>query len=514
MSPGPHVEGRGFLRLQAGKDKKRGIRAEKAIDNPGRFHYNSSVLNLTGERGEPFVEQLANENKMGVMPVNKLLLNMAIPMIISMLVQALYNVVDSVFVAQLSEDALNAVSLAFPVQNLMISVGVGTGVGINALLSRSLGQKNQRRADRCAMNGLFLAGVSCLVFTVLGLTCSRLFYTVQTDIAPIVDYGTDYLTICCGLSVGMFASVTLDRILQATGRTLFTMITQGTGAVINIVLDPILIFGLFGFPRMEVAGAALATVLGQIFGALLSLFFNLRHNPDIHFRLRYFRPKRSIIGGIYSVGIPSIAMQSIGSVMVFGMNQILISFTATATAVFGVYFKLQSFVFMPIFGLNNGMVPIVAYNYGARKPERIVKTIKLSVLYAVSIMFVGFLLFQFIPHVFLALFMSQEEGASDMLTIGVPALKTISISFLLAGFSVVSSSVFQALGHGVLSLVVSVVRQLVVLLPVAFLLSRLHGLEAVWWAFPVAELVAGFMCALFLRRVYYKEIVGTGEILV
>ena len=514
MSPGPHVEGRGFLRLQAGKDKKRGIRAEKAIDNPGRFHYNSSVLNLTGERGEPFVEQLANENKMGVMPVNKLLLNMAIPMIISMLVQALYNVVDSVFVAQLSEDALNAVSLAFPVQNLMISVGVGTGVGINALLSRSLGQKNQRRADRCAMNGLFLAGVSCLVFTVLGLTCSRLFYTVQTDIAPIVDYGTDYLTICCGLSVGMFASVTLDRILQATGRTLFTMITQGTGAVINIVLDPILIFGLFGFPRMEVAGAALATVLGQIFGALLSLFFNLRHNPDIHFRLRYFRPKRSIIGGIYSVGIPSIAMQSIGSVMVFGMNQILISFTATATAVFGVYFKLQSFVFMPIFGLNNGMVPIVAYNYGARKPERIIKTIKLSVLYAVSIMLVGFLLFQFIPHVFLQLFMSQEEGASDMLTIGVPALKTISISFLLAGFSVVSSSVFQALGHGVLSLVVSVVRQLVVLLPVAFLLSRLHGLETVWWAFPVAELASGLLCAVFLRRVYYKEIVGTGEILV
>ena len=451
--------------------------------------------------------QIAKENKMGTMPVNKLLLNMAVPMIISMLVQALYNVVDSVFVAQLSEDALNAVSLAFPVQNLMISVGVGTGVGINALLSRSLGQKEQERANQAALNGLFLALLSCLVFTVLGFTCSRLFYAIQTDITRIVDYGTDYLTICCGVSVGMFAGVTLDRILQATGRTFFTMLTQALGAIINIVLDPILIFGLFGFPRLEVAGAALATVIGQICGACLSLYFNLWRNPDISFSLKGFRPSASIIGGIYSVGVPSIAMQSIGSVMVFGMNQILISFTATATAVFGVYFKLQSFIFMPVFGLNNGMVPIVAYNYGARRPSRIVKTIRLSVTYAVGIMAIGFLAFQLIPHVFLGLFMAQgEEGAGDMLTIGVPALRIISISFLLAGFSVVSSSVFQALGHGVLSLIVSVVRQLVVLLPVAFLLSRLYGLEAVWWAFPAAELFSCGLCVLFLRRVYNREI--------
>ena len=451
--------------------------------------------------------QIAKENKMGTMPVNKLLLNMAVPMIISMLVQALYNVVDSVFVAQLSEDALNAVSLAFPVQNLMISVGVGTGVGINALLSRSLGQKEQERANQAALNGLFLALLSCLVFTVLGFTCSRLFYAIQTDITRIVDYGTDYLTICCGVSVGMFAGVTLDRILQATGRTFFTMLTQALGAIINIVLDPILIFGLFGFPRLEVAGAALATVIGQICGACLSLYFNLWRNPDISFSLKGFRPSASIIGGIYSVGVPSIAMQSIGSVMVFGMNQILISFTATATAVFGVYFKLQSFIFMPVFGLNNGMVPIVAYNYGARRPSRIVKTIRLSVTYAVGIMAIGFLAFQLIPHVFLGLFMAQgEEGAGDMLTIGVPALRIISISFLLAGFSVVSSSVFQALGHGVLSLIVSVVRQLVVLLPVAFLLARLYGLEAVWWAFPAAELFSCGLCVLFLRRVYNREI--------
>ena len=452
------------------------------------------------------MEEQVRENKMGVMPVNRLLLNMAVPMMMSMLVQALYNVVDSYFVAKVSEDALNAVSLAFPMQNLMIAVAVGTGVGINSLLARSLGQKNQKKADRVAMNGLLLAALSCLVFTVLGLTCSRLFYTVQTDIAPIVNYGEDYLIIVCGMSAGLFAGVTLDRLLQATGRTFLTMITQAVGAVANIILDPIMIFGLFGFPRMEVAGAALATVIGQILGALLSLYFNLRRNPDIHFSLRGLRPSGPIIRGIYSVGVPSIAMQSIGSVMVFGMNQILISFTSTATAVLGVYFKLQSFFFMPVFGLNNGMVPIVAYNYGARRPDRITRTIRLSVTYAVCIMLIGLLLFQVIPHVFLGMFMAEGETSGDMLTIGVPALRTISLSFLFAGACVVSSSVFQALGHGVLSLVVSVVRQLVVLLPVAYILSRVGELSLVWWAFPIAELFAVSLCILFLRRVYLREI--------
>ena len=459
------------------------------------------------EEEEP-LERPANENKMGVMPVNKLLLNMAVPMMISMLVQALYNVVDSVFVSKLSEDALNAVSLAFPVQNLMIAVGVGTGVGINALLSRSLGQKDQKMADDAARNGIFLALLSFLVFSVLGFTCSRLYFAVQTEISGIVDYGTQYLTICCGLSMGLFAAVTFERLLQATGRTFFSMITQAVGALTNIILDPILIFGLFGFPRMEVAGAALATVIGQTAGGTLALIFNLTRNPDIHLSLKGFRPSSRVIGNIYSVGLPSIAMQSIGSVMVFGMNQILIAFTATATAVFGVYFKLQSFIFMPVFGLNNGMVPIVAYNYGARKPDRIIKTIKLSVLYAVAIMFVGFLAFQIIPDVFLSMFLAEGETTGDLLTIGVPALRTISISCLLAGFCVGSSAVFQALGHGVLSLIVSVVRQLVVLLPVAFLLSKIHGLDTVWWAFPVAELFSVALCAMFLRRVYQQEIKG------
>ena len=445
------------------------------------------------------------------MPVNKLLVNMAVPIVISMLVQAFYNVVDSVFVAQLSEDALNAVSLAFPVQNLMIAVSVGTGVGINALLSRSLGQKDQKRADLTAMNGLFLAMASCLVFTVLGWTCSRLFYTVQTDIPGIVEYGTDYLSIVCGVSGGVFLSITCERLLQATGRTFYTMITQATGAIINIVLDPILIFGLFGFPRLEVAGAAIATVIGQIAGGVLALIFNLTLNPDIHLSWSNFLPRRRIVAGIYSVGLPSIAMQSIGSVMVFGMNQILIAFTATATAVFGVYFKLQSFIFMPVFGLNNGMVPIVAYNYGARKPERIIQTIRLSITYAVGIMAVGLLLFQLIPEVFLGLFQAEGESGGDMLAIGVPALRIISCSFLFAGFAIVCSSVFQALGHGVLSLLVSVVRQLVVLLPAAFLLAQLGQLSLVWWAIPIAELFSLTMSALFLRRIYRREIAPLRE---
>ena len=457
------------------------------------------------------MSQPAQENKMGVMPENKLLLNMALPMIISMLIQACYNIVDSFFVAKLSQDALNAVSLAFPVQNLMIAVAVGTGVGINALLSRSLGQKDFTRANRTAMNGLLLEMASGLVFTVLGLTCARLFYTIQTDIPGIVSYGVDYLTIIAGCSMGIFLSVATERLVQATGRTVYAMIIQGTGSVINLILDPILIFGLFGFPRLEVAGAAVATVAGQIVGGLMGLYLSLTHNPELQMSFAGLRPSREIIRGIYSVGLPSIVMQSIGSVMVFGMNQILIAFTSTATAVFGIYFKLQSFIFMPIFGLNNGMVPIVAYNYGARKPERIIKTVRLALLYAIGIMAVGFVLFRLFPDVFLSLFEADGEDAGDLLAIGVPALRIISFHFLFAGVCVVSMSVFQALGHGVLSLVVAIVRQLVILLPGAFLLSRLGGLSAVWWAFPLAESFAVALCTLFLSWVYHKEIAPMRE---
>ena len=450
----------------------------------------------------------AKENKMGVMPMNRLILNMSVPIMISMLVQALYNVVDSWFVSKLSQDALNAVSLAFPVQNLMIAVGVGTAVGINALLSRSLGQGDREKVDRTATNGVFLAAVSCLVFVVLGLTASRLFYTVQTDIPGIVDYGTDYLTICCGASMGLFGAVTMERLLQATGQTMYSMVSQAVGAVTNIILDPILIFGLGPFPRMEVAGAALATVIGQCCGCAVGIFFNLTRNPEVRLSFRGFRPHGQTIREIYAVGLPGIVMQSIGSVMVFGMNQILIAFTAAATAVFGVYFKLQSFFFMPVFGLCNGMVPIVAFNYGARLPERIIRTVRLSVIYATALMALGFLVFQVVPGQLLSLFQSEADAAvGDMLAIGIPALRIISFSWLLAGFGIVSGSVFQALGHGVLSLTTSLVRQLIVLLPTAFLLSKLfQRLELVWLAFPIAELFSFALCVIFLTKVYRRDI--------
>ena len=443
---------------------------------------------------------------MAVIPVRRLLLNMAWPMMLSMLIQALYNLVDSMFVAQLSSDGFVALALVYPIQTLMIAVCVGTGVGFNALLARRLGEGRPDEANRVVANGYFVYLVCWVVFLVLGVGLAPVFMELFAPGQPqVIDYGIQYLSIVTGASVGICMQFAGERTLQATGNTVGPMVIQGIGAVINLILDPLLIFGIGPFPRMEVAGAALATVIGQICGALLALMFNLRKNTDVHFQLKNLRPSAPVIGGIYSVGVPSIAMQSIGSVMVFGMNQILIAFTATATAVFGVYFKLQSFIFMPVFGLNNGMVPIIAYNYGARKPERIVKTIKLSVMYAVGIMLLGLLAFQLIPDVFLGMFMAEDSG-SDMLTIGVPALRIISISFLLAGFSVVCSSVFQALGHGVLSLAVSVIRQLVVLLPVAFVLSRVRGLDAVWWAYPIAELFAVTLSALFLRRVFRREV--------
>ena len=447
-------------------------------------------------------EMRPQENKMGVLPVNKLLVSMSVPIMLSMLVQALYNIVDSVFVSRLSENALNAVSLAFPVQNLMIAVATGTGVGINALLSKSLGEKKFERANLTASNGVFLGVCSAAVFALLGALFSRTFFLVQTDVAEIVDGGAAYIQVCTVCSFGLFIAISIERLLQATGRTVYSMITQMVGAVINIIFDPIFIFGL----GMGVVGAAWATVLGQVAGAALGVWFNARRNPEITLSFRRFRPSGDIIRRIYSVGIPSIIMASIGSVMTFGLNKILIGFTTTATAVLGVYFKLQSFVFMPIFGLNNGMVPIVAYNFGARKPERMVKTVKLSVLYAVGIMVLGFAAFQLLPGPLLSIF----EASDYMLSIGETALGVISFHFLLAGFSIVASSTFQALGHGVLSLVISLVRQLVVLLPAAWLLSLSGRLELVWWAFPLAELFSAALCAVFLRYVYRKEIVPLG----
>ena len=442
------------------------------------------------------------ENKMGVMPVARLLLAMSVPMMISMLVQALYNIVDSMFVAKLSEDALTAVSLAFPVQNLMIAVGTGTGVGINALVSRSLGEKNNEYANSAANNGIYLAIFSFIGFAILCGFFAPVFYRVQTTDMQIRAYGIDYVRVIGIMSFGLFIQLVCEKLLQSTGKTVYSMATQLLGAVINIVLDPIMIFGLFGFPRLEVTGAAIATVTGQIIAAVAGVVVNIRLNKELHISLTKYRISGDVIRNIYSVGFPSIIMASVGSVMTFGMNKILMSFTSTATAVFGVYFKLQSFVFMPVFGLTNGMVPIVAYNYGARKPKRITKAIKLSIIYGVCIMVAGFTVFQLFPGELLGIFSASE----DMLVIGIPALRIVSISFLIAGFGVVASSVFQALGHGFLSLAVSVLRQLVVLLPTAYILAKTGGLHACWWAFPIAEMFSGVICFLFIRYAYKKEV--------
>lgn len=441
------------------------------------------------------------ENKMGVMPVKRLLITMSLPMIIAMLVQALYNIVDSMFVSRINENALTAVSLAFPVQNLMIAMGTGTGVGINALLSKCLGEKNFEKANATAKNGILLTFVNYAVFLIFGLTMSKRFFLMQTDITEIIDYGSQYIFICCLCSIGLFSQFTFERLLQSTGMTFYTMITQGTGAIINIILDPILIFGLFGMPKLGVAGAALATVFGQIVASLLAIYFNVSRNKEINFSFKGFRPSGAIIKRIYSVGIPSIIMASIGSVMTFGMNKILIVFSSTATAVFGVYFKLQSFVFMPVFGLNNGMVPIISYNFGARKEKRITQTFKLSVFFAEFIMLIGFLLFMFFPQMLLSIF----NASPTMLEIGIPALRIIGTHFLFAGISICILSVCQALGHGLLSLWVSVARQLLVLLPAAFIFSR-FGLNYIWLAFPLAELVGIALSSIFLRWIYNNEI--------
>lgn len=431
---------------------------------------------------------------MGTAPITPLLFSLAIPMMISMLVQALYNIVDSIFVSYVDEAALSAVSLAFPVQNLMIAFAVGTAVGVNAHLSKSLGEGNREEANRSAMNGLFLSVCSCLAFVLFGLVGARAFLYAQTSDALIREYGVAYLSIVTIFSLGCFVQCMLEKLLVATGRSAYAMISQLTGALANIVLDPIFIFGLLGMPRLGAAGAAVATVAGQFLGAAVGLVLNLRKNPDIQLSLRGFRPSGRTIRRIYMVGIPSIAMQAIGSVMTFCMNSILIGFSSTAVAVFGVYFKLQSFVFMPVFGINNGMVPIVSFNYGARKPDRILGVFKVAVISAVCIMVAGFGIAQLAPDALLGIFNASE----DMLALGEVALRTISVSFLMAGFSVISSSMFQALGRGVLALWVSVIRQLVVLIPSAWLLSKTGSVNAVWWAFPIAEIVAALLCAAFM----------------
>lgn len=447
----------------------------------------------------------AGADRMGTMPVGKLLLSMAVPMMLSMMVQAFYNVVDSIFVAKLSEDALTAVSLAFPVQNIMIAIAVGIGVGISALISRMLGMGDQEQANKLAMQGYLLSTISVVVFIVIGLFLSEPFATSQVDMSAdnalaIRDGCVEYLSIVCIGSAGLFYQCLEEKLFSATGKSMYTMILQMSGAIINIILDPIMIFGLFGCPAFGIAGAAYATIIGQIVGALLGLILCIKKNTDLHLDVKLMKPDFGKMAAVLKISIPSILMSAIGSLLTYVLNIILITFSSTAVAAYGSYFKLQSFIFMPIFGLNNGMVPVIAYNYGAGNRERIHQTVKISMISAVCIMLFGLAVFNFFPEQLLMLFSASE----DMLAIGVPALKTISLSFSFAGICIISGSVCQAFGYAFYSLGTSIARQIVVLLPCIYLLSLTGSVDNIWYAWPIAEIMSLAVSLFFLRRVFHK----------
>lgn len=447
-------------------------------------------------------KETLQENKMGVMPVGKLLVNMALPMIISMLVQAFYNIVDSVYVSQVSESAVTALSLAFPVQNMQIGFAVGVGVGVNALLSQSLGRKDQESVNWAAGQGVFLALVATALFMLFGFFGVRPYYTMQSTVAETVEGGIAYTSICCIFTVGIFIQVLCERLLQSTGRAMQTMILQGTGAIINIILDPVFIHGWWGMPKMGVAGAAVATVIGQCTGAVLGIYLNLRHNPEVQLHVKFMKPNWKVIAPILEVGIPSVVMNGIGSVMNFGMNQILQGFNEVATGVFGIYYKLQSLFFMPLFGINNATISILAYNYGARKPKRIVHTLKLATAVAVCIMLVGLAVFQLFPQALLGIFNPTEE----FLAIGVKALRILCLPFPVAAICISLGASFQALGKGSYSTVVSLCRQLIVLLPVAYLLSLTGSVDNVWWSFPIAEVMSALVTGLLFAKLYRQKV--------
>lgn len=440
-------------------------------------------------------------NKLGTMPISKLIWNMSLPIIVSMLVQALYNIVDSVFVSRICEQALTAVSLAFPAQNLMIGLATGTAVGVNALMGRALGAGERERANHIATNGVFLAGVGFAICAILAAFFARMFFAAQTSIDYIVDNGATYLRICCCASLGLFAEIMFERLLQSTGRSILSMYTQGLGAIVNIILDPICIFVL----NMGVAGAAVATVIGQFCGCALALYFNLKKNHDIRLHFKGFRPHWKIIGQIYAIGLPSVVMVAIGSVMTFCMNKILIAYHSakeTAATAFGIYFKLNSFIFMPLFGLNNGVVSIIAYNYGAQHRRRMTETIKRSTIYASCIMLLGMSIFLSIPGTLLKIF----DATDTLLAVGVPALRIISLSFCMAGASIALTSAFQALGKSLYSMIISIIRQLVFLVPLAYILARygagIGNDDLVWWSYPIAEIAALTVSLLFFRHMY------------
>lgn len=442
------------------------------------------------------------ENKMGTMPINKLIINMSLPLITSMFVQAFYNIVDSLFVARINEDALTAVSMSFPAQNLMISAGVGVGVGITALIARYLGAHDEKGITRVVHNGIFLGILNSILFALFGIFLAKFYFEFQKASGIIETYGIQYLSICSIFAFSIIMEITFERMLIASGKTIYTMITQSTGAIINIIFDPILIFGLFGFPKMGIVGAAVATIFGQTVAMFMALYFNVAKNHEVRISIKKFAVDFKTIVNIYEIGFPSIVMQSAASFMIFQLNNLLASFSTTATAVLGVYFKLQSFVILPVFGLNNSVISIVSYNYGAGKIKRLLKTVKVANIYAFSIMLAGFVLCQVLPSQILKIF----DASDNMLAIGVPALRIISFSFLIAPFSIVSSGTFQALGKGTFSLIISLIRQLIVILPLSYLLSRVMGMKGVWVAFPIAEIVAGILTIIYLRKLYKNEI--------
>jgi MATE efflux family protein len=442
------------------------------------------------------------ENKMGTMPINKLIINMSLPLITSMFVQAFYNIVDSLFVARINEDALTAVSMSFPAQNLMISAGVGVGVGITALIARYLGAHDEKGITRVVHNGIFLGILNSILFALFGIFLAKFYFEFQKASGIIETYGIQYLSICSIFAFSIIMEITFERMLIASGKTIYTMITQSTGAIINIIFDPIFIFGLFGFPKMGIVGAAVATIFGQTVAMFMALYFNVVKNHEVRISIKKFAVDFKTIINIYEIGFPSIVMQSAASFMIFQLNNLLASFSTTATAVLGVYFKLQSFVILPVFGLNNSVISIVSYNYGAGKIKRLLKTVKVANIYAFSIMLSGFVLCQILPVKILKIF----DASDNMLAIGVPALRIISFSFLIAPFSIVSSGTFQALGKGTFSLIISLIRQLIVILPLSYLLSRIMGMKGVWVAFPIAEIVAGILTIIYLRKLYKNEI--------
>ena len=442
------------------------------------------------------------ENKMGTMPINKLIINMSLPLITSMFVQAFYNIVDSLFVARINEDALTAISMSFPAQNLMISAGVGVGVGITALIARYLGAHDEKGITRVVHNGIFLGILNSILFALFGIFLAKFYFEFQKASGIIETYGIQYLSICSIFAFSIIMEITFERMLIASGKTIYTMITQSTGAIINIIFDPIFIFGLFGFPKMGIVGAAVATIFGQTVAMFMALYFNVVKNHEVRISIKKFAVDFKTIVNIYEIGFPSIVMQSAASFMIFQLNNLLASFSTTATAVLGVYFKLQSFVILPVFGLNNSVISIVSYNYGAGKIKRLLKTVKVANIYAFSIMLAGFVLCQILPVQILKIF----DASDNMLAIGVPALRIISFSFLIAPFSIVSSGTFQALGKGTFSLIISLIRQLIVILPLSYLLSRIMGMKGVWVAFPIAEIVAGILTIIYLRKLYKNEI--------